>query len=152
MFININEIKNGDKLEISFLDDKLDVDELGEMVLCRFVLTKLKTRVRIKGDVSFKLNITCARCLEVVTKQFNEKVDCIFERESPCIIKEEEIELTTTDTEKYYYAGDKVDITPLVRDTILLAIPIKPLCTPDCKGLCPYCGENLNEGDCKCKK
>jgi len=152
MFININEIKNGDKLEFSLLKDELDISELEETALCRFVLTKLKTRVRIKGDVSFKLNITCARCLEVVTKQFNEKVDCILERESPCIIKEEKIALTTTDTEKYYYAGDEVDITPLVRDTILLAIPIKPLCTPDCRGLCPYCGENLNEGDCKCKQ
>lgn len=152
MFININEIKNGDKLEFSLLKDELDIGGLEETALCRFVLTKLKTRVRIKGDVSFKLNITCARCLEAVTKQFNEKVDCILERESPCIIKKEEIALTTTDTEKYYYAGDEVDITPLVRDTILLAIPIKPLCTPDCRGLCPYCGKNLNEGDCKCKK
>ncbi|MDO9575257.1 MAG: DUF177 domain-containing protein [bacterium] len=152
MFINISEIKNGDKLEFSLLKDELDISELEEMALCRFVLTKSKKRVRIKGDVSFKLNITCARCLEVITKQFNEKVDCIFKQESPCIIKEEEIALTTTDTEKYYYAGDEVNITPFVRDTILLAIPIKPLCTPDCRGLCPYCGKNLNEGDCKCKK
>jgi len=152
MLININEIKNGDKLEFPLLKNELDISELEEMALCRFVLTKSKTKVRIKGNVLFKLNITCARCLGVVTKQFDEKVDCIFERKSSCIIKGEEVELTTTDTEKYYYAGDEVDITPLVRDTILLAIPIKALCIPDCRGLCPYCGENLNEGDCKCKK
>lgn len=152
MFINIDEIKNGDKLEFSLLKDELDISELEEMILCRFVLTKSKTRVRIKGDVLFKLNITCARCLEVVTKEFTEKIDCIFEKGIPHIIKGTEIELTEENIEKYYFQGDEIDIALPVRDTILLTISIKPLCIPDCRGLCPYCGKNLNEGDCKCKK
>ncbi len=42
----------------------------------------------------------------------------------------------------------KIDLAPSVRDEMLLAVPITPLCRPDCKGLCPVCGENLNEGDC----
>lgn len=41
-----------------------------------------------------------------------------------------------------------IDLQPLVRDFALLEIPIKPLCSPDCKGLCPECGQNLNEKDC----
>lgn len=39
----------------------------------------------------------------------------------------------------------KIDLAPIVRDEMLLAVPISPLCRPDCKGLCPICGENLNE-------
>jgi uncharacterized protein len=152
MFINIKEIQNGDRLEFSLSKEELNISELEGMVLCRFVLTKSKKKVRIKGDVSYKFNITCARCLEVVPKEFYERVDCIFERGSPYSTEAVEIELTKRDTEKYYYAGDEIDITPLVRDTILLAVPIKPLCKPDCRGLCPHCGKNLNEGDCECKK
>jgi uncharacterized protein len=41
-----------------------------------------------------------------------------------------------------------IDIGPVVREEMLLAIPINPLCSPDCKGLCPICGENLNETVC----
>jgi DUF177 domain-containing protein len=42
----------------------------------------------------------------------------------------------------------KIDLEPFIRDEMLLAIPISPLCSPDCKGLCPICGQNLNEGSC----
>jgi uncharacterized protein len=41
-----------------------------------------------------------------------------------------------------------IDLTPLVREYMLLEVPISPLCKPDCKGLCPVCGENLNESNC----
>jgi uncharacterized protein len=42
----------------------------------------------------------------------------------------------------------QIDLQPLLREYALLEIPIKPICRPDCKGLCPVCGENLNETDC----
>jgi uncharacterized protein len=42
----------------------------------------------------------------------------------------------------------KIDLAPLIRDEFLLSIPLNSLCKPDCKGLCPVCGENLNETDC----
>jgi uncharacterized protein len=41
-----------------------------------------------------------------------------------------------------------LDLEPLIREEMLLAIPINPICRPDCKGLCPVCGENLNESQC----
>lgn len=152
MFININKIRTGDKLEFTLSKDEVDISELEERAVCRFVLTKLKKRVRVKGDVSFKLKLTCARCLEVITKEFGEGVDCIFEPGFPNITEGAQIEITKNDIEKYYYVGDEIDLTPLVRDTILLTIPVKPLCSPDCRGLCPHCGKNLNEGDCECQK
>lgn len=43
----------------------------------------------------------------------------------------------------------KINLTPIIRDEMLLAIPINPVCKPDCKGLCPICGENLNETSCE---
>ncbi len=57
------------------------------------------------------------------------------------------------DTEDFVIAEDfKVDLDPLVREDIIIRYPSKLLCNPDCKGLCPTCGKNLNGGDCGCSK
>ena len=55
-----------------------------------------------------------------------------------------------SDEEIYPIDDDVVDLGPLVRDAIVLELPMAPLCTQDCAGLCPQCGANLNEGACGC--
>ena len=52
--------------------------------------------------------------------------------------------------ELYLYQGDHLDLVPMVREQIILAAPIQPLCREDCLGLCPQCGQNLNERGCAC--
>ena len=54
------------------------------------------------------------------------------------------------DDELYPIVDDVVDFGPLVRDAIVLELPMAPLCRDDCSGLCPECGANRNEGDCGC--
>jgi uncharacterized protein len=53
--------------------------------------------------------------------------------------------------ETYPLHGDDVDLEPLTRDAVLLALPLSPLCRPDCKGLCPSCGADWNDGPCSCE-
>jgi DUF177 domain-containing protein len=53
--------------------------------------------------------------------------------------------------ETYPLHGDDVDLEPLARDAVLLELPVAPLCRPDCKGLCPSCGADWNEGPCSCE-
>lgn len=48
------------------------------------------------------------------------------------------------------YDGEEVDLTPIIREQITLALPTRPLCREDCRGLCPQCGANRNEADCGC--
>ena len=48
------------------------------------------------------------------------------------------------------FSGDEIDITEIVMDAVHIATPMKVVCDDDCKGLCPSCGKNLNEGDCGC--
>jgi DUF177 domain-containing protein len=59
-------------------------------------------------------------------------------------------DLKVEDLEFSYYDGEEVDLTPLIREQTLLALPTRPLCREDCRGLCPRCGANLNQGDCGC--
>jgi uncharacterized protein len=61
-----------------------------------------------------------------------------------------EVELDASEIDIEYYDEDRVDITQVVYDQILLEVPLICLCRKDCKGLCPDCGENLNLGPCGC--
>jgi uncharacterized protein len=56
----------------------------------------------------------------------------------------------TIDDELYPIDDDTIDLGPLMRDAIVLELPATPLCRPDCRGLCPHCGADLNEGACDC--
>ena len=58
----------------------------------------------------------------------------------------EEDDLTTA-----FYENDEIDLGQLMQEQFYLALPMKPLCRDDCKGLCPECGTNLNRGTCDCK-
>ena len=60
-------------------------------------------------------------------------------------------ELRTEDFALCYYRGEEIDLSPLVWEQLILALPTRPLCDADCRGLCPQCGESLNAGDCGCK-
>lgn len=60
--------------------------------------------------------------------------------------------LETEDVNLSFYEHQEVDLSPLVRDQVLLALPTRPLCKPDCRGLCANCGANLNAGECRCQK
>jgi uncharacterized protein len=62
-------------------------------------------------------------------------------------------ELFVTDPEEgetYPIAGDHIDLEPMTREAVVLGLPLAPLCRPDCKGLCPTCGAELNRGPCGC--
>jgi uncharacterized protein len=64
--------------------------------------------------------------------------------------QEEEVELTDRDVVVGYYEADQLDLGEVVREQVLLALPLKPLCREDCRGLCPTCGRNRNQFPCGC--
>jgi uncharacterized protein len=66
--------------------------------------------------------------------------------------EDEEVELEEEDTRTAFFTGTKLAIADVLREQILLALPMKVLCRVDCKGLCPVCGMNLNSGTCTCSR
>ena len=93
---------------------------------------------RLTGCVRCKRNAVCDRCLE----HFSAKESYAFDEEVR----------RTDDESGLSIVDDKMDISPLIRDTLLAAQPIHNVCRPDCLGLCPKCGANLNEGECGCDR
>ena len=77
----------------------------------------------------------CRRCLGEAAGTLTAEVRELFEPASD-------------EEETYLLRGDQIDVEPLVRDAVLLELPLAPLCREDCAGLCPVCGANRNEGDC----
>ena len=79
----------------------------------------------------------CRRCLGAVTGEVGAEFCELFE-ESP------------REGESYQLRPDTIDLAPLARETVLLDLPLAPLCRADCRGLCPVCGIDLNQGSCAC--
>jgi uncharacterized protein len=107
--------------------------------------------IRIAGSLNTSIELPCSRCLEPSRIAISKPFDLFFrERDKAMFDEDEEIELDEEDTRTAFFSGTQLAITDILREQILLALPMKALCTVDCKGLCPHCGINLNSGSCNC--
>ena len=91
----------------------------------------------VEGTMRFSYEATCARC----TKVFPVEITTVFREPFSKV----------ADEDAYVFTGDRLDISDMLRDAALLALPMRSLCREDCKGLCPNCGADLNDGDCGCE-
>jgi uncharacterized protein len=117
-------------LEVSFLHGTIHV-------------VRVQGGLLVRGDVESQLTLECVRCLEPFT--------------FPTILELEEIfQLPGAGAkpEASYMVSEAgwLDLAPLLREQAWIAIPMKPLCHSDCKGLCPQCGTNLNIESCTCER
>jgi uncharacterized protein len=115
-------------------------------VQCR--ITKASSTIFINGNLSVLLSICCSRCLE--DADFSVDGDFYYTLVPSRPETKEDVELQAQELEISSYQGDFIDLTPIICEQIILQIPIKPLCSEECKGLCPHCGMNLNVASCNC--
>lgn len=108
------------------------------------------TQIRITGHLETKLELSCARCLEPVTEEVHRSFD-LFYSPLPKLEKPEEERLKDDDADVGFYAGDGLFLADVLREQVLLAVPMKAICRSDCRGLCPACGANLNHEECRCE-
>jgi uncharacterized protein len=125
--------------------------EVVSSVSLAFDIDKDKDQFRLIGDVHTTLQVACSRCLE----PFQLPVDAEFDlRYQPHALNtgEGEREIEEDDLTTAFYRNDEIDLTQLMREQFYLSLPMKPLCRPDCQGLCAVCGTNLNLASCDCKR
>jgi uncharacterized protein len=103
--------------------------------------------LRVTGTLETRLRLTCSRCLEVFDLPVKARFDVTY---SPIVPGGDEVELGARDLTVCHLDGETVDLAEMVHEQVLLAVPMAPVCRPDCKGLCPHCGANLNQGACGC--
>ena len=105
--------------------------------------------IRVRGNLSTRLELRCARCLEPVEHSVAETFDALY-RPQGVDAHAEEASISRAETEIGYYQGEGVLLEDVLKEQILLSLPAKLVCREDCKGLCPQCGRNLNVESCNC--
>jgi uncharacterized protein len=110
----------------------------------------LEGQIRIEGQLETKIEMVCARCLEPVVEDVNRSFDLLY-APLPKGAKPKEDRLKDDDTEIGFFEGDGLFLADVLREQVLLALPLKVICQSDCRGLCPNCGANLNHEECRCE-
>jgi uncharacterized protein len=105
--------------------------------------------IRLKGSFEGLFLIPCARCIEPVETTLKAEFDLIF-RPADADHETGERAISADETEIGYYLKDSLLLEDVLREQVLLSLPAKTLCKPDCKGLCPRCGQNRNLEVCSC--
>lgn len=106
-------------------------------VSVELTLEAVEGGIVVKGEITAPWVGECRRCLCPVAGEVATHVEELYVREPE-------------DGEAYPIEGDHIDLEPLARETVVLALPLAPLCRPDCEGLCPTCGADRNAGACGC--
>lgn len=125
--------------------------ELARPLNVNLEIRKEVDHIRITGTIEGVLRTACHRCLTVFTRPLNETVDIYLVEEEESL-SEEEIELEMEDLDYEFFDGEVIEIDRLVVEQVFLTLPLKVLCSEECKGLCPRCGANLNEDSCHCPR
>jgi DUF177 domain-containing protein len=116
-------------------------------------LTMIRTvdGILVRGDLHTSVELSCSRCLDLfampvrfgIEEEFRPSIDVVTGAKIP-LTEEDEAE-TRIDTHHI------LDLSEVVRQNMLVGLPMYPICRSKCKGLCPSCGQNWNEGPCSCK-
>jgi uncharacterized protein len=123
-------------------------------------LKKVGRQILLDARTSVRLTCPCGRCLvpvSVTTPVSFELTLVPAEAERPARSERPERDdelgsFAPQEVDLEVYSGKEIDLDPIVREQLLLALPGYPVCNEDCKGLCSVCGTNLNERDCKCDR
>jgi uncharacterized protein len=105
--------------------------------------------IRLVGEFSGSLELSCARCLEPVTQELKRTFDLLY-RPQGADAGIDEAPVAEAEAEISYYTGDGLLLEDVLREQVLLAVPLKVVCREECRGLCPHCGKNLNYEQCSC--
>lgn len=158
--INIDEIGGGLTLKESIaaaaFPEVKAMQEAGELsfagpITFELSLKKLEDIIIIDGVLKGEARMNCGRCLNDYTQSIES--DFKFKGVPAAQIEtrnEKEIELLEDDLDSFAYNGNTLDLREVLQEQVILALPLACVCREDCKGLCPSCGVDLNQGSCDC--
>jgi uncharacterized protein len=113
-------------------------------------LSKHGHDILVRGNLAGQLELACGRCLEHFSAPAAIEFDLLLVP-GPASAAAAKEELSPDDLDLDYYTGEIIDLESIIREQIILMLPLKPLCDEACKGLCPRCGANLKRETCVCK-
>jgi uncharacterized protein len=130
----------------------------GEVVVTSPVRVELTAahefdHVRVSGRVETEIRLVCSRCCAEYDDNLGSTFELFYTKaQGPVPAQDEEIELSETDLVSVPYKGDEINLIPEVDEQIVMELPLRPLCSDDCRGLCTACGGDLNVTECGCRR
>ena len=134
--------------QIEFLDPKLK--QAGPLKASGTVELSAESisEIRVAGHVSVEIAADCDRCLEPA--RFPVDTDFALHYRPVADGYGDEKQIDTGEAEMGFYEGDGVELNDVLREFILLTLPMQRVCRETCKGICPICGQNRNQKECQC--
>jgi uncharacterized protein len=136
--------------ELDFQDD--EIQQAGPLHAQGIaeLLANTDGEVRIQGKLDVRMETECDRCLGRAQFPIDTAFD-LFYRPMSYIAHEEEVRIDEGEAELAFYEGGGMQLEDILREQVLLLMPIHRICREDCQGICPTCGQNRNETPCDCK-
>lgn len=116
----------------------------------RIKLLRFKKKVLVDGSVKMSASLQCCRCLSDFSCPVNVEFREEYTPSDETDLKGDQ-ELSGDEMGISFFDGEEIDIEAIVKEQVLLELPMKPLCKNDCQGICSRCGTDLNEQSCNCK-
>ena len=155
MLLDLGRIRTPlERYEKVYRADAFPVDDsfrVAAPVALAFDIRKDKQQFQLSGRVQTTLELPCSRCLEPFTWPVDAAFDLRYLPQTPSASADEQ-EIQEDDLSTAFYVDDEIDLGQLMREQFLLSLPMKPLCSDACHGLCAVCGTNLNRGSCDCRR
>ena len=165
MYLRIEQIKN-EGLDLEFEEQPEVFPVLSEMINqgeCNF-MAPIKTALRairiedmidVQGHFNTLVRLPCGRCLKEYETPLKSRFEITYAHRPPSALADEEqaeVEISAAETGLIYFEGEHINLKDGVQEQVILALPVRSLCSENCKGLCTSCGKDLNEGDCGCNR
>jgi len=124
-------------------------------VRIRLEAVRVRDLIEVEGQVTVTVRLPCSRCLKDYDAFLVNRFALTYQQE-PVEQAERfhkgEIEIGEDDIGLIHFRGEYVDLREGIQEQVVLAFPVCPLCSVECKGLCSVCGADLNQGDCGCDR
>ena len=136
--------------EIEFQEPKLRQSSPLEAEGTAELLGNSLGEIRVKGHLRVTVDTDCDRCLEPASMPVDTDFDLYYRPEPEKVRVGDEIEIDEGESQIAFYEGEGLDLRDILREHVLLSLPMQRVCSEVCKGICPICGQNRNTVSCRC--
>ncbi len=158
MLLNVKELEvRPVRFDLDIAPGELEYDEQIKQMshLLAKGVAELSSRalgeIRIQGSLAVGMEAACDRCLEAAKVAVNRAFDLRYYPSDQYSDTRGEVAIDEEASEVAYYEGDKLNLNEILREVVLLALPMQVVCEEACKGICPSCGQNRNIQQCSCE-
>lgn len=137
--------------EIEFLENKLRQVSPIQAVGTAELLGNTLGEIRVKGHLKVAMEADCDRCLELAQFPLDVDFDLFYRPQEERSRANEEVAIDDGEAQIAFYEGGGLELKEILREHILLTLPMQRVCRDDCRGICPACGQNRNQVNCGCQ-